>query len=202
MQALFESEREAIKKQKLEDQRRHPEGLISASTFTDVSRSSQEYDSAVDTTAEEIVVSPPPDQEQNSTFYQTAPVVLRHKKKKSHRLINHEQYPGNNVGFSTLSPIPSVGAPATDDCSPGKRMHICIIIIHVHVYTCIYMYMLLVAKNLHTYFVSDLATQMRYLTNIPESPRLNRRSKVLSWISESEDMFEDTGAGREQTDGS
>lgn len=42
---------------------------------------------------------------------------------------------------------------------------------------------------------------MRYLTNIPESPRLNRQSKVLSWISESEDMFEDTGVSREYTDG-
>ena len=48
----------------------------------------------------------------------------------------------------------------------------------------------------------DLATQMRYLTDIPESPNLNRRSRVLSWISESEDMFEGTGAGREETDGS
>ena len=42
---------------------------------------------------------------------------------------------------------------------------------------------------------------MRYLTNIPESPKLNRRSKVLSWISESEDMFEDTGVSREHADG-
>ena len=51
-------------------------------------------------------------------------------------------------------------------------------------------------------FVSiDLATQMQYLTNIPESPRLNRASKVLSWISESEDMFEDTGVNEEQRDG-
>ena len=49
--------------------------------------------------------------------------------------------------------------------------------------------------------VLDLATQMRYITNIPESPRLNRQSKVLSWISESEDMFEDTGASREYADG-
>ena len=48
---------------------------------------------------------------------------------------------------------------------------------------------------------SDLATQMRHLTDIPVSPGLNRRSKVLSWISESEDMFEDTGISREQTDG-
>ena len=43
----------------------------------------------------------------------------------------------------------------------------------------------------------DLATQMRYLTGIgdvPDSPQLNRNSRVLSWISESEDMlFEDTG---------
>ena len=42
---------------------------------------------------------------------------------------------------------------------------------------------------------------MQYLTNIPESPRLNRASKVLSWISESEDMFEDTGVNEEQRDG-
>ena len=42
----------------------------------------------------------------------------------------------------------------------------------------------------------DLATQMRYLTgsDVPDSPQLNRNSRVLSWISESEDMlFEDTG---------
>lgn len=42
---------------------------------------------------------------------------------------------------------------------------------------------------------------MRHLTDIPMSPGLNRRSKVLSWISDSEDMFEDTGISREQTDG-
>lgn len=47
----------------------------------------------------------------------------------------------------------------------------------------------------------DLATQMRHLTNIPESPRINRASKVLSWISESDDMFEGTGISEEQTDG-
>ena len=38
---------------------------------------------------------------------------------------------------------------------------------------------------------------MRYLTgsgDVPDSPQLNRNSRVLSWISESEDMlFEDTG---------
>ena len=47
----------------------------------------------------------------------------------------------------------------------------------------------------------DIATQMQYLTSIPESPRINRASKVLSWISESEDMFEDTGVSEEHTDG-
>ena len=41
---------------------------------------------------------------------------------------------------------------------------------------------------------------MRYLTNIPESPRLNRTSKVLSWISESEDMFEGAGVSGEPID--
>lgn len=38
---------------------------------------------------------------------------------------------------------------------------------------------------------------MRYLTgsgDVPDSPQLNRNSRILSWISESEDMlFEDTG---------
>lgn len=43
----------------------------------------------------------------------------------------------------------------------------------------------------------DLATQMQHLTNIPESPRISRASKVLSWISESEDMFEDAGVSEE-----
>ena len=52
------------------------------------------------------------------------------------------------------------------------------------------------------YLPADLATQMQYLTNIPESPKLKRRSKVLSWISESEDMFEDAGVSKENTDGS
>ena len=41
---------------------------------------------------------------------------------------------------------------------------------------------------------------MRYLTSIPESPGV-RTSKVLSWISESEDMFEDTGASEEPAEG-
>ena len=48
--------------------------------------------------------------------------------------------------------------------------------------------------------VKDIATQMRYLTSIPESPRISRGSKVLSWISESEDMFEDTGNSEEHAE--
>lgn len=36
--------------------------------------------------------------------------------------------------------------------------------------------------------------------DVTDSPQLNRNSRVLSWISESEDMlFEDTGSGTEQT---
>ena len=45
--------------------------------------------------------------------------------------------------------------------------------------------------------LADLATQMRFLTSSEavDSPQLKRSSKVLSWISESEDlMFEDTGS--------
>ena len=56
-------------------------------------------------------------------------------------------------------------------------------------------------ETTHNCSSSDIATQMRYLTDIPESPCLKRTSRVLSWISESEDMFEDTGASREHTDG-
>ena len=42
---------------------------------------------------------------------------------------------------------------------------------------------------------------MRHLTTA-ESPQLNRNSKVLSWISESEDiLFEDTGTGSGEEQG-
>ena len=37
---------------------------------------------------------------------------------------------------------------------------------------------------------------MRYLTDVTASPQLKRNSKVLSWISESEDMFDLEGAGQ------
>ena len=40
---------------------------------------------------------------------------------------------------------------------------------------------------------TDLATQMRYLTDISSS---QRSSKVLSWISESEEMFDLEGTGQ------
>ena len=44
----------------------------------------------------------------------------------------------------------------------------------------------------------DLATQMQHLTGLDatDSPQFKRSSRVLSWISESEDLlFEDTGDG-------
>lgn len=40
---------------------------------------------------------------------------------------------------------------------------------------------------------TDLATQMRYLTDVGSS---QRSSKVLSWISESGEMFDLEGAGQ------
>ena len=43
---------------------------------------------------------------------------------------------------------------------------------------------------------TDLATQMRYLTDISSSPQLKRSSKVLSWISESGEMFDLEGTGQ------
>ena len=43
---------------------------------------------------------------------------------------------------------------------------------------------------------TDLATQMRYVTDITSSPQLKRSSKVLSWISESEEMFDLEGTGQ------
>lgn len=43
---------------------------------------------------------------------------------------------------------------------------------------------------------TDLATQMRYLTDVSSSPQLKRSSKVLSWISESGEMFDLEGTGQ------
>ena len=43
---------------------------------------------------------------------------------------------------------------------------------------------------------TDLATQMQYLTDVSSSPQLKRGSKVLSWISESGDMFDFEGTGQ------
>ena len=37
---------------------------------------------------------------------------------------------------------------------------------------------------------------MRYLTDVTASPQLKRNSKVLSWISESEEMFDLEGTGQ------
>ena len=37
---------------------------------------------------------------------------------------------------------------------------------------------------------------MRYLTDISSSPQLKRGSKVLSWISESGEMFDIEGTGQ------
>lgn len=55
----------------------------------------------------------------------------------------------------------------------------------------------------------DLASQLKYLTpggepQLIDSPQLKRGSKVLSWISETEDLlFEDTGTemNRDTKDG-
>lgn len=46
--------------------------------------------------------------------------------------------------------------------------------------------------------ISDLASQMKYLTEASESidsPQLKRGSKVLSWIESEDLLFEDTGTG-------
>lgn len=45
---------------------------------------------------------------------------------------------------------------------------------------------------------SDLASQMKYLTDADESvdsPQMKRSSKVLSWIETEDLLFEDTGTG-------
>ena len=46
---------------------------------------------------------------------------------------------------------------------------------------------------------TDLATQMRYLTDVSSSPQLKRSSKVLSWISESGEMLDLEGIGQLHT---
>ena len=43
--------------------------------------------------------------------------------------------------------------------------------------------------------LSDLASQMKYLTEAIDSPQLRRGSKVLSWIESGDVLFEDTGTG-------
>ena len=43
--------------------------------------------------------------------------------------------------------------------------------------------------------ISDIASQMKYLTESVDSPQLNRNSKVLSWIESEDVLFEDTGTG-------
>jgi Ca2+-binding EF-hand superfamily protein/chromosome segregation ATPase len=164
LQAIFELEREATKRQKLEGERTRlypPGGPIPK--IADLSCSSQEYDTALDTTPAEIVASPTVPAE-SSDIFQTPTVVLRHK--RSQRQPTPSRGRGGDIGNFMLSPIPAGGTQRKSPSDP------------------------------------DLATQMRYLTDIPpESPLLNRRSKVLSWISESEDMFEDTGASKDHMDG-
>ena len=185
LQAIFELEREATKRQKLEGERTRlypPGGPIPK--IADLSCSSQEYDTALDTTPAEIVASPTVPAE-SSDIFQTPTVVLRHK--RSQRQPTPSRGRGGDIGNFMLSPIPAGGTQRKSPSDPGGF---------------VYMYNKTPHYHHQPYFFSDLATQMRYLTDIPpESPLLNRRSKVLSWISESEDMFEDTGASKDHMDG-
>ena len=117
LQAIFELERDAAKRQKLEGERTHlcpPGGLIPK--MADFNGSSQEYESALDTTPAEIVASPTVPE--NSDIFQTPTVVLRHK--RSVRQPTPSRGHSGDVGSFMLSPIPAGGAPRKSPSEPGE----------------------------------------------------------------------------------
>ena len=118
LQAIFELEREAAKRQKLEGERTHlypPGGPIPK--MADLNGSSQEYESALDTTPAEIVVSPTVPAE-GSDIFQTPTVILRHK--KSVRQPTPSRGCSGDVGNFMLSPIPTAGTPRRSPSEPGE----------------------------------------------------------------------------------
>lgn len=119
LQDLFELEREAIKRQKLEEQETPdypPGGLSSPEKVTDFT-TTQEYDTALDTTPGELLASPTPSRD----IYQTPPVVLRHK--RSLRTLSggtSGQGHGGDTEFCVLSPIQAGGTPSSGNKSPAE----------------------------------------------------------------------------------
>ena len=100
VQALFELERESIKRQKLEKAKHHSERETSLGIAADISCNNEEYESALDTTPSEVSPASP---EESNSLYHTPAVVLRHKKKL--RLPTGEQSGSNDREVSMLSPI-------------------------------------------------------------------------------------------------
>ena len=138
LQALFEIEREATKKQKLEGERENlrPTALLSPATAGNYS-TSLEYDSALDTTPAEVLASPTPSgrEEESSDVFQTPAVVLRHKRptRWSTGRIQGRGHP-MDMSFTALSPILAGGTPPSGAKSPSSERELGMYM-HVHV-TC------------------------------------------------------------------
>lgn len=119
LQDIFELERDAIKRQKLEEQETHdyvPGGLISPEKVTDFN-TTQEYDTALDTTPGELLASPTPSRD----IFQTPPVVLRHKRSlRTPSGGTFGQGRGGDAEFCVLSPIQAGGTPSSGNKSPAE----------------------------------------------------------------------------------
>lgn len=105
----------------------------------------------------------------------TGEVVLRRNPRRMTmpaRLQRHRDLP-------LLSPIQAERSPATKRPPSNDLTGTCIAII----------------MHYFIFLISDLASQMKYLTDSNESPQLKRSSKVLSWIESGDMLFEDTGTG-------
>ena len=140
LQALFELEREATKKQKLEGERENlrPALLPSPATAGDYS-TSLEYDSAFDTTPAEVLASPTPSgrEEESSDVFQTPAVVLRHKR-PTRWSTGRIQGRGHltDMSFTALSPILAGGTPPSGAKSPSSEREPGVYVrMHMHV-TC------------------------------------------------------------------
>ena len=122
LQALFELEREAAKRQKVEGKKTDHcplGGLISPARVAEFSNS-QEYDTALDTTPSELVASPTPSGDSIGIF-QTPTVVLRHRRSLllptgGSPALSH----GNDEGISMLSPKQAGGTPPRSPVEPGR----------------------------------------------------------------------------------
>lgn len=105
LQDLFKLEREAIKRQKLEEQetQEYPSGgLGNVADFN----TTQEYDTALDTTPGELLASPTPLRD----IFQTPPVVLRHKRPLR---TPYDRGHGSDTELCVLSPIHVGGTPSS-----------------------------------------------------------------------------------------